>query len=337
MITDLTIQGLRGIKEGSLEGLTPLTLLLGPNGSGKSTILEALYLAASPVPGEAIGQVVTRRSGVASWPRWLFWRGAEASTASIWTASQDFQPGFRRELYWEPTRYARSVVCRPDELDTHRVWTRFLDDGTYQHGVFDGEGRQVVEPLAATSPGSGQVRFLDVGGGFAVGLHVLYSLVSETGRRDEVRELLRPVVPGLDDLEILTEGDTPVLHTRFKDRAVPAVLAGDGVAALLRLALEVVGRSEGVALVEEPEAHQHPRAIAGSAAVLAGAVKRGVQVIASTHSMEFVDHLLNALYPEDLDRLSLWRTRLDNGILRTSRLSGAEVADARQAIEEDLR
>src|SRR5580704_18693644 len=45
MITSLDIQNLRGIRQGKLDGLRPLTILLGPNGCGKSTVLEAAGVA----------------------------------------------------------------------------------------------------------------------------------------------------------------------------------------------------------------------------------------------------------------------------------------------------
>jgi len=39
VIKKITIKKLRGIREGMLADLEPLTILVGPNGSGKSTVL----------------------------------------------------------------------------------------------------------------------------------------------------------------------------------------------------------------------------------------------------------------------------------------------------------
>jgi DNA repair exonuclease SbcCD ATPase subunit len=47
MIQSISINGLRGIAKGEIEGFAPLTILVGPNSSGKSTILDACMLAAS--------------------------------------------------------------------------------------------------------------------------------------------------------------------------------------------------------------------------------------------------------------------------------------------------
>ncbi len=63
MIRSVEIKGLRGILDGKLDDLTPLVVIVGPNGSGKSTILDALLIGASPVPGDAIGRGGSASSG----------------------------------------------------------------------------------------------------------------------------------------------------------------------------------------------------------------------------------------------------------------------------------
>ena len=47
MLTSLFIRNFRGIKEGKLDNIGEVNILLGPNNSGKSTILESIYLASS--------------------------------------------------------------------------------------------------------------------------------------------------------------------------------------------------------------------------------------------------------------------------------------------------
>ena len=54
-------------------------------------------------------------------------------------------------------------------------------------------------------------------------------------------------------------------------------------------------------LVEEPEAHQHPAVIAQAAKVLLGAARRGVQIMASTHSLELIDALVANADAADLE------------------------------------
>lgn len=72
MIRSLHIERLRGIAAGRLDDLARLTVLVGPNAAGKSTILDALLMAVSPIPEEAIGWAVQRRTAVPRGARWLF-------------------------------------------------------------------------------------------------------------------------------------------------------------------------------------------------------------------------------------------------------------------------
>ena len=71
-------------------------------------------------------------------------------------------------------------------------------------------------------------------------------------------------------------------------------------------------------------------------AILA-AVRRDVQVILTTHSLELIDLLLAESSAEDLERLALYRLQLEDGVLRSYRLPGSEVAFARTEIGNDLR
>jgi len=118
---------------------------------------------------------------------------------------------------------------------------------------------------------------------------------------------------------------------------VPVELAGDGIHAAVRLALELAIPKGGLALLEEPEIHLHPAAIQLSARAILEATRREVQVVLSTHSLELIDALLEETNLDDLATTAVFRTRLDEGRLVTSLLSGSEAINARTLIAEDLR
>src|SRR5208282_1385804 len=104
------------------------------------------------------------------------------------------------------------------------------------------------------------------------------------------------------------------------DYSVPATLVGDGIQSLLRLSLELAASGGGGALLEEPEVHQHPGAIRQSARAILAAVRRNIQVVLTTHSLEMIDALLGVSLDKDLENLSLYRLVLRNGELIYSRL-----------------
>jgi predicted ATPase len=168
-------------------------------------------------------------------------------------------------------------------------------------------------------------------------LHRLFTEAVRLGRRDEARNIVTDLIPHAKNLEILTEADKPIVHVVFDDHSVPVALAGDGVYSLALLSLELASRPSGVVLIEEPEVHQHPAAIARSVRAILGAVHRGIQIVITTHSLEFIDCLLAEASNDDLEKLSVYRLALDQGELRNLRIPGSEVAFLRTEIEDDLR
>ena len=78
--------------------------------------------------------------------------------------------------------------------------------------------------------------------------------------------------------------------------AIPIGVAGDGVQALVQLATEFAALPGGSVLVEEPEVYQHPAALRLTARVLLATMRRGVQIILTTHSPFLLDHV----YPDEI-------------------------------------
>lgn len=178
------------------------------------------------------------------------------------------------------------------------------------------------------------MRFLDPNR--AVDLPALYEQAYVAGRKGEVLALLREILPAVDDFTYLPSG----VHISYAGRgAVPAGVEGEGVLAFLRLALELAGPSEGLVLLEEPETFQHPASLVRSARAMIAAVRRGMQLVLTTHSLELVDRLLDEAQAQGLptDQLALFNLRLDAGKLLSSRFDGESVLDGRRILDQDLR
>lgn len=345
MLTSIRIESLRGIRSGAIEEIGPLSVLVGANGSGKSTILDALLLAGGGAPGDAVGRVVKRRVELWGGARWLFWRGGR---------TEDPSAGIHLELEGAPPRQM-TLRLLPDVSPAHEekliakrarapyveIETTLASGGAkltaltamaYEENayVFKQEGPQELR--------KGYVRLVDPRpGGTHAQLWKSFSDAVEDGRLSDVEGIVREVVPGFDRLHILSDdAGQSILHLGFADHSVPVAIAGDGIQTLVQVSLAVAQRPGSTVLLEEPEATQHPRSLYESARAIVAAVRRGVQVILSTHSLDLVDMLRTHL-DEDLPKLSVHHLACLNGELSVVRYSGAEVALARDAIGEDLR
>jgi predicted ATPase len=331
VIRSVEIKGLRGIREGKLADLSPLVVLVGPNGSGKSTVIEAMLISASPSTADAMVQVVRRHESGGSGPRWLLWRAGEAGWSEITVSTSE-----------KVTRKCRLGLNRGrPESETVIEFTLLNNDSSLGGGWVRGVKNRYENhypagffPLEALS----EVHLVEgYPAAFQKPLHELYTRVVQQGRRKEAIGIISDVFPGVTNVEILTEHGEPILHFVFANYSVPATLAGDGIQSLLRLSLELAASGGGLALLEEPEVHQHPGAIRQSARAILAAVRRQIQVILTTHSLELIDALLAESSPDDLTNLSLYRLQLEDGVLKSSRLPGADVAFSRAEIEDDLR
>jgi energy-coupling factor transporter ATP-binding protein EcfA2 len=332
VIRAVEIKGLRGVRTGSLTDLTPLVVLVGPNGSGKSTILDALLIAANPRPSEGIGQAVERREGLRAGARWLLWKGGSAGPAEM-TVKTDravrtctLTVAGQSQEHTSISSKVRDWEGDSQTTDTD-IATGFREGARYQASGF-------VKPLEDVP----EVRFIDPGvGSLRTPLHQLYTRIVEQGLHKDAIASIRTLIPGIEDIQILAEGDVPVVYLIFDGYAVPAALAGDGIRLLLHLSFELATRPGGLVLMEEPEVHMHPGAIRQCARAVLAAMRRKVQVVLTTHSLELIDALLGESSDADLAQLSLYRLQLQAGNLKSSRLPGPEVAFARTEIQDDLR
>jgi hypothetical protein len=334
VIRSVEINGLRGIREGKLADLTPLVVLVGPNGSGKSTILDALYIGASPNTAEAVGQVVVRREELSRGARWLCWKAGNEGPARVEVTTD--APATRICELSVASRYEaqypllKGMITAEQGRSGPGFSVHFPSSKAFEVSGF-------FHPLEGVS----EVRFLDQRARvLQVPLHQLYTQAFVSGRVVETQGMMKALIPAIDDVRILVEDDSPHIYLTYPDRAVPAAVAGDGIFLLLRLSLELTTRQGGSVLLEEPEIHLHPGGIVQCARAILAAVRRGIQVILTTHSLDLIDSILSESTVgghADLDKLSLYRTALKEGRLLATRYSGGEVAFARGEIQDDLR
>jgi hypothetical protein len=341
VIRSLHIQNLRGIREGRIEELSPLVVLVGPNSAGKSTVLDAIYVAAGSTPEKALGEIIARRPSLEQPNRWVLFRsrGHEAESAVVELTTD--VPGLRRvqvyrvvgvggavelavrEMWVKPGREVEPLPTLPNPGDPKAPPTR---------------AGAILAQISPEEAGTMEARLIDPhGSGQSQPLHELYTRAAERGLRREAKAIVTDLIPGLEDIEILTQDGKPVVYLVYETGALPVSFAGDGIRLLLQQAFELASPVGGVVLLEEPEVHMHHAAIRQSSKAMLAAMRRGIQVIVTTHSLDLIDALLSNARPDELDNLSFYRLQLEQGVLKSSRLTGSEASLSRTQIEDDLR
>lgn len=332
VIERISLQGIRGIKSGEFSGLTAMTVLVGRNGCGKSTVLDALSIAADAQPIQRIADSISRRGQDDEHLRveWLLYDRGRSKRSKIEISGG----GANRSVTIAFAENALQVSAGHGGLLT-------------SVGGVQGKRSQIGSSSSSSGLGPPQpvnVRFLDQRSGSKSRLPPteLYSEARRTGRKVEVLQILKSLVPTADDLEILTLDGLPTLHVSTSTASVPLSLSGDGVRNSVVLSLDLGVPDNSLILVEEPETHLHFGAMQRVAEAISYTVApKGVatnQVVIATHSVEFIDALVSVCAKRGLQELlSVHRLSLVDGLLTTSSFSGDLVTNARIGAEFELR
>ncbi len=349
MITAIEFDGFRGIKTGALRDLSKLVVLLGKNSSGKSTILDGLLIGASTRPVDAIGRAVRRRMTNGSSASWLVYRRIGKATIIVAGAEATTSRGVRRKttLQWSESRGEQpdrnnllgDIRARIEGVPGStplEARVSFFADNKYQPVI------EVQPRDAEFQKSTGPIRLIDMRGVAAGNVEVDRPLTEAkaNGRMHVALDFLRVVVPDLQNLEILKPSESYEVFMIHSDSAVPLAMAGDGIRGIVRLCLELAATNDGTVLLEEPEVHQHPASLRQSAQIIVEAVRRGIQVIMTTHSLELIDALASAAADSKeniLSELKVERVELNAGVLTTTSFRGEEVARMRNDLEMELR
>ena len=119
MITDISIQNLRGIKQCEIHNLGQINLLIGKNSAGKSTILESLQLVSSVIfyPENQIFVLINRKSA-RSWHLRELWYKYDPNLELSISLSFDDENNLRMTAHRDsrdPRRFAFNVSSTANE------------------------------------------------------------------------------------------------------------------------------------------------------------------------------------------------------------------------------
>jgi len=354
-VSAIKLKRFRGIKEGVIDGLSDFTVLVGRNGAGKSTVLEALYLASAwleprdPVRGlSKYDYVVMRRGGRGDWESsrdviWYLMNSEEDivvgidlgsvstefilhhGTGGLWLRIDDFRESLSSHL-------SRGGIKKCSLLKLQGSLAHFSNYPPPSNVVVVEKG-DVINWFRRSMP-----YLLDVLGGTVLIDDYLLS------RPDDIenfswakvlsRRLDKEVVKVIkEEFEVDAEGLTygpvggsNVLMLQLRSMSVRVDDLGDGARLATLMMLVVLASKPKLLLIEEPETKMHPRGLRVlTRAVLRIAKSLGAQVIATTHSLEFVKIGLEEAKNLGVGTSLIHLEREADGILTTRKLSKPDV------------
>ena len=297
----------------------PLTLLCGLNGMGKSTVIQALLVLRQsieavlyPVPDELV--LIGDRTDLGTGADVLF-EGAKTNIIGIELHGVDIA---------EPYSLEFEYGWRADRLLTSK------ESKTYQDGMANGweeappiggdvfyvnaerVGPRKLYPLLETAGRRGNI---GVRSEMALAhWHARQSLVlrddDPRGAGQSARTLsaileywLDAVSPGAHlQLEAIEGADALMARFSFdrpgdvETRPYRATNVGFGLSYTLPVLIALLSARGTMCLIENPEAHLHPRGQTKLAELAVAASRAGVQVLVETHSDHFIDGVRIAVH-----------------------------------------
>ena len=310
MFESLTLSNFKAFKQQHI-GLRPLTLLAGLNGMGKSSILQSLlllrqsYQQRALATGTGIGLVLNGELVQLGTGRDILFDSAEQDEIGF-TLKFDGQ-----EAHWrfEYDRLADVLRHLPDNVVSESVYASnlFTDNFHYLEAErvgprtsFDMADFVVREHKQMGTKGQYAAHFLDQYRSSEVQGKLHHSDGRSTTLLDQVTAWMGDISPGAV-IRVEGYGDMDLMRLAFGfERADTAgdvryyrsTNVGFGLTYTLPVLVALLSSPAGaLVLLENPEAHLHPRGQSQVGELIARAASVGVQVIVETHS----DHILNGI------------------------------------------
>jgi len=358
MLTGLSIRNFRGIKEGKLDNIGEVNILLGPNNSGKSTILESIYLASSAVShsdilGRNRKEYLSKRRVSRSY---IFvdslWYKYRVNTPITFILEVDKKMEFLFETYKKSNTAYTYLRIRPrnyySRFDAHSNWIL--------HAVTD-KGPEFAHVTSVTSENictkhkiqknifDELINLLETSVIIDSFISNKFELIEEklwfkitTERTDKrIVEIINSCYDSkIESFSYFKVGPGYSLAALLPTYSVRIDEIGDGARMAVAILALAFMTKNGILLFEEPENHQHIRALDKIMRALFEVSKmQKTQIFISTHSLELTERIVNLSIDLDLD-LTLYGLTLEKGKLSVRAI---KKQDAKNLLEvgEDLR
>ncbi|PKB63551.1 MAG: hypothetical protein BZY80_06635 [SAR202 cluster bacterium Io17-Chloro-G2] len=310
MLRSLEIQNFKGIKQGKIDDLTQVNILVGRNNSGKSTILDALVLFRCALAGrdyletDGVEQVIKRRVQRERADFEELWFRLDTDVPIILSAA--LAQGATLTEEWG--RDLRGTM-RCGSLE----WGIRTNNNSPRHQQSTGEWLKLTETIGEVEASRlARIHLVDPNGIHAPFAEKLWAELVKDRKDEEIRKILETIY-GFT-INYITSMRFPReerLVAALPEAGIAVDWLGDG----FRYAVNILALGvflQGTALlVEELETHQHPESLRKLTETLFELAKQqDLQLFLTTHSIELINYALEAAEEKDVD-LKLHHLNLD--------------------------
>lgn len=303
MITSVQLTNFKCFEESTLR-LGALTLLTGLNGTGKSTLIQALLLVRQSVEaglvhsGEVVlnGELITLGTA-----QDVLFSGALEDAIAVKIVEDDGGFISLRALYSDP--YADTLtVADYEESESQFAAVQPLyylpAERIGPRRIYEISGRTTKERRMVGSAGTLAVAVLDEHWSRPVRESLRHDSTEGETLLQQASAWLGEISPGAQiETNAFKEVSRVALRIGFEQegavrRTYSAINVGFGLSYVLSIIVAIlVADRNSLILVENPEAHLHPRGQSAMGALCARAAAAGIQIVVESHS----DHLLNGI------------------------------------------
>lgn len=364
MLRSLYIRNLRGISSGNVDGLTDVNVFVGKNNSGKSTILDSIYLLNNIFyPDDCFGNyildyILSKKSGETNRDS-LYYKyqrnndikidveyiqttvgGAKGATdetkelvkneASVLKLS--YGDGVWRvpNLLISNTRSDEEImnaIGSPDDKRLPNIDS--IDDLLKsQTSHWNNDIQRTAAELRRLKSNIYNTQYFH-SGIFQIFESMetdIWKKLHRTRGDKEVYSAINEIYnENIDHITYTPGEDGEHLRLLYDDYASASSSLGDGLRFTFILLSALESYNPSVALIEEPENHQHPSAYSGLAdAYSSYSQQNQTQLFIATHSYDFIRELTESTKEYGLD-LSIFHLSLEEGDLQTRKMNRPDV------------
>lgn len=357
MIKELTIEKYRGFNHFTIKGLQHINLFVGKNNSGKTSLLEAFYLF-SMKNIDALATIATMRGecmqvdGDARSDISHFFYGHTVTGQSSFTLTSDIGKCVIDIVSREnmPEVISQSLASYPIEWALHMKSTQEEMLQSEEMGIVAlsaGKAllasRNNLQRMDSSFPlermiDSG-IRFIAPGSLDGSALNTLWNQILLQGDEKLLVGALQILDPTVESIAFLLNTTTRssqaysniVIGFENGSKRLPLGTLGDGMRRLLAIILAVTCAKGGVLFIDEVDAGMHYSVMADLwRLIIQTAMKRDVQIFASTHSLDCLKGLAEACDDDNQSAASVALCAINPALSHATTYTGAEIKIAVQ-------